>query len=264
MNTSLDPFASTPVIEVPLVDPPLERVIAQVRFGSVLSIGEMVRGFQESIRDEYPILDPESVELTVRVNGGIVDRKSKTIWRFSNGDGTWRASLTDDFIALETLKYTSRDGFVARIERLLIALREHVHPQFAERIGVRFVDRLHGEDVQRVPEYVRSEVRGIIGSELAPRVHGTMTQTRFELPDDEGVLFTRSGLLAIDDTYDPSAIRPVDHPTWLLDIDAFTERREELDPKAVASRVRMLATRIYAMFRWSVTDQMLRRFGGAP
>jgi hypothetical protein len=52
----VNPLVATPPPEVPLINAPLVRVIAQVRFPPILSIEQQafVGSFQEAIRAEYP------------------------------------------------------------------------------------------------------------------------------------------------------------------------------------------------------------------
>jgi hypothetical protein len=59
--TTFDPFSSKGPDEVPLERAPLARVIAQVRFPTIVSLGrpEFIGPFQEAIRPRYPILRSE-------------------------------------------------------------------------------------------------------------------------------------------------------------------------------------------------------------
>ena len=63
-------------------------------------------------------------------------------------------------------------------------------------------------------------------------------------------------------TVDPAAVDPVDEPSWILDIDAFLEETSAFDVEMIGSRTRALAERIYSFFRWVVTDEFHRRYGG--
>ena len=52
-----DPFTDPPPVEVPLVNAPLVRVIAQLRFPLVAAIEQrdFIAPFQEAIRSSYPV-----------------------------------------------------------------------------------------------------------------------------------------------------------------------------------------------------------------
>ncbi|MGA7328789.1 MAG: TIGR04255 family protein, partial [Rhodomicrobium sp.] len=55
------PFSGPPSAEVPLPDAPLVRVLAQVSFPQIFNIAkaDTVAPFQERIRGEYPLTQPE-------------------------------------------------------------------------------------------------------------------------------------------------------------------------------------------------------------
>lgn len=264
VGTIDNPWVGPPPREVPLTNPPLIRVIAQVRFGEILSIEGMVGPFQEAIRSDYPVLRVESAELTVASGAGAVENRTKKIWRFHDGSGHWRVSLTSGFLAIEATRYASRDDFVRRFEVLLARLEEHVRPQFAQRVGIRFIDRLVGAELADLPTLIRPEVAGPIGSSAAGPLRLSIHQAIFDLPAEGGQINARWGRLPVRTSIDPSAIDPIDEPSWILDLDAFVDGQQSLDVPRIATQVRALAEQIYRLFRWTVTDDFLRRFGGKP
>jgi uncharacterized protein (TIGR04255 family) len=71
-------------------------------------------------------------------------------------------------------------------------------------------------------------------------------------------------LVPAQGTVDPAAVDAIDEPSWLLDIDAFQAETRALDVEAAVRQARGLAERIYSVFRWAVTDEFLRRYGGQP
>jgi len=60
-----DPLRDPPPTEVPLKNPPLLRVIAQVRFPTLLAVrsADRVSGFQDALRDQYPYLEREDIAM---------------------------------------------------------------------------------------------------------------------------------------------------------------------------------------------------------
>ncbi|MEL6605291.1 MAG: TIGR04255 family protein [Cyanobacteria bacterium J06614_10] len=259
-----NPLITPPPEEVPLENAPLIRVLAQVRFPSILSIEEksFVAPFQEVIRDTYPILQPEQTRGLVIGPSGITSSSPKMVWRFFDISGNWRISLAPDFLAIETTAYSSRSDFLARLEKILIALNEHIKPKIIERFGLRYVDRLDGEDMENLSTLVRSEVAGIISSGFGDQIHQNINESLFKLPGGEGQILARWGLLPANATVDPSAIEPVDKPSWVLDLDMSLVEQREFSVENLMSDAQRFAERIYAFFRWAVTQDFLRRFGG--
>ena len=243
--------------------PPLVRVIAQLQFPVLTSVNsqDFVAPFQEAIRSDYPVLRPEQVKGIVFGPNGVKEARSTTTWRFSNVDGTWRVSLAPEFIALETTSYESRADFLARFEKVLHALVKHVDPKVIDRLGVRYIDRLEGDDLENLRKWVRPEVCGILASPLASAARHALCENAFELRDEQAEVLARWGLLPRLATVDPAAIEPIDATSWLLDLDVYRVATRKLQVAEVVEEAKRYAERIYSIFRWAVTDDFLRRYG---
>src|SRR5664279_4115839 len=162
------PFGA-PVQEVPLSRAPLVNVIAQVRFPAVMKIeadSGFVATFQELIRKDYPILRPER-QLGVMVGpGGVQSQDAGTIWRFEMKDpDAWQVTLSPTFVSLSTKRYTRRSDLIARLTVVLHALEGWLHPDVCDRVGIRYVDRVTGDQLARLSKLVRSEILGVAGDE---------------------------------------------------------------------------------------------------
>ncbi|TAK53567.1 MAG: TIGR04255 family protein [Gammaproteobacteria bacterium] len=253
-----------PPVEVRLIDAPLVRVIVQVRFPLVASVEkrDFIAPFQEAIRAEYPVLRPEQSRTVVLGQQRVMDSRSNTLWRFHDASSAWRVTLAPDFLALETSRYTSRGDFLDRLKRVLDALVTHVDPKVIDRLGVRYIDRVAGPNFIDLPLLVRPEVCGVLSTPLAPHARQSISETLFDLPESAGQVMTRWGLVPAHGTVDPAAVDAIDAPSWLLDVDAFQVKTRELDVEAIVLQARGFAERIYSVFRWAVTDEFLRRYGG--
>lgn len=260
------PLTGPPPAEVRLTNAPLVSVIAQVRFPLVASVEkrDFIAPFQEAIRAEYPVLRPEQSRGVVVGQQGLLDARSNTVWRFYDASGAWRVTLSPDFLALETSRYASRDDFLDRLKRALEALVAHVDPKVIDRLGVRYIDRVAGDDLDDLPRLVRPEVSGVLSTPLASSALHSISEAVFVLPDNTGQVMTRWGLVPAGGTVDPAAVDAIDEQSWLLDVDAFLAETRELDVEAVLQQARGFAERIYSVFRWAVTDEFLRRYGGQP
>jgi uncharacterized protein (TIGR04255 family) len=264
MSTANDPLVEPVSAEVPLQDTPLVRVIAQLRFPEILSVGqrERVAPFQEAIRARYPVLRMEQTQSFVLGSGSSVNVKPQVAWRFSDTTGHWRVSLTPEFLAIETTHYRSRADFFGRLRDVALALGEHIGPAQVDRLGVRYIDRLTGSDLDNIANLLRPEVRGILGTPAAAHAVHTLTETMFTVDEDQ--VLARWGLLPAGETVDLAAIEPATAPSFLLDLDMFSAGPLPFDVDAIVERAQRYAERVYTVFRWAVTDDLLRRFGGLP
>lgn len=264
MHATQDPFAAHVAAEVPLPNAPLVRVIAQVRFPQVLSVEkpEFVAPFQEALRKGYPVLRPEQTRNLSFGPGGVSQSAQRLVWRFMDVSQRWHVSLASDFVAVQTTAYESRADFFTRLAEVLGALAEHVGPKTVDRVGVRYIDRMTGEALDRISALVRSEVLGLVGTPLARYVQHSLGESLFSVEGGEAQLLARWGRLPARGTVDPAAIEPLDEPSWILDLDMFRSRSTEFDAEAVVAEARSYAERVYTFFRWVVTDEFLRHYGG--
>lgn len=259
----LDPLTAETPAEVPLAKAPLVRVVAQVRFPIITAIEQppFMTGFQESLRERYPVLRPETAKGVMLGPDGVAALPDRTIWRFTDLDGVWRVALAPDFMALETTKYLSRTDFVERLGEVLVALDEHVKPKLIDRLGVRYIDRVKGDAVKDIAKLIRPEVSGLSGTSIASHVQHAISEVALKV-DEETAMLARWGLLPPNGTVDPAAIEPIPEPSWILDVDMFSTKPMRFNQDVVVGRAKSFTERIYTFFRWFVNDEFLRRYGG--
>ena len=272
MHAEPTPLGAESPAEVPLRDAPLARVIAQVRFPPILSIHktDSVADFQEALRADYPHLDRNDVR---NIEFG-ADREPNiseaVIWRLADGPepATWRVSLGMDFVALETSRYDSRNDFLGRLGKVLASVETCFGPAEAQRLGLRYIDRLEGEAVRRLGELVQPSVLGILKPEagqpgvLREATAHMMTQAQFVA--EEGAIQGRWGNLPANATYDPNALPPVGEPSWVLDLDMFSLQALPFKSDELVGMAEAFSKRTYSVFRLMVTEEFLRFYGGRP
>lgn len=264
MSDLEDPFTDAPPAEVLLERAPLVRVIAQVRFPEILMVEqrEFVAPFQEAIRATYPVLRQEQTQGVLLTPVGSTPVKPQTAWRFTDIPGSWRVSLTPEFLALETTRYRDQADFIARLDVLVRVLDDCIQPRLVDRLGLRYINRIFGRELEDLPLLVRPEVRGILGTRAAERASHTICETMFE--HDDAKLLARWGRLSPGTTVDPSAVEPSPEPSWLLDLDMFDPRALPFSAERIVADARRFHRHIHSLFRWAVQDEFLRRFGGSP
>ena len=270
MATEPQKLGGPPPTEVPLQDPPLVRVLSQIRFPPILSIRneDKTADFQESIRSSYPYLKPEKLQ-NVRFSDGSDPEYNETfVWRFEDSEEEpgWRVSLGVDFVSLETSKYKSREDFLKRLEHVIKATEEAFDPAAVNRLGLRYIDRLTGDAVREISDLVEPQLLGIYSPDNGPlsslRRAMRYAQTEAMFETEEGIIQARWAFLPSRTTYDPSALEPIEEESWILDLDMFTASREDFKTDHLNKVVTGFAERIYFVFRKMVTDEFLRYYGG--
>ena len=252
--------------EILLTNPPLVQVIAQVRFSPIFSIEEkrFIASFQEAIREQYPGSREEQNHNVILGSDKAFHTRSEIIWRFYDVSGFWHITLAPSFLALETTKYTNRNNFLQRFSLVLKALKKHINPYFITRLGVRYIDRIFEEKIKILPLLIRSEVLGILGlgTPFTEYIQHSISENMFMLPDNAGQLNAHWGLIPANETIDSKTIKAIDKLSWILDLDAFQTKKRTLEVDVILKQTRYFAERIYSVFRWAVTDEFLRQYGG--
>lgn len=262
MEATFDPFSSKSPDEVPLERTPLVRVIAQLRFPPIVSLGrsDFIGPFQEAIRARYPILRQEQTA-GMMVGPFVMPGNDGVVWRFRDLTDAWRVSLGPDFIALESTVYKDRQDFFERFEQIVIALDALAKLPVYDRLGLRYINRVRGAELERLASLVRGEVLGLASSSIAGITH-SLCETLFQ--KDEVSLNTRWAWLPPNVTTDPTSIDPIPEPSWVLDLDMFRGAQKEFDTAAILKDGREFARTIHDFFRWCVTAEFLKVYGGKP
>jgi uncharacterized protein (TIGR04255 family) len=262
MKTIPAPFSGAPPEEVPLPRAPLVRVLAQVTFPLIAKLAQQdsIADFQERIRARYPLLTPEAMH-HIEMSPGTEPRvRTETVWRFSAADQAWRVSLATSFVALETTAYTSRDDFVERLTDIARAFETTVDPKLVLRVGVRYINRIEGEGLDRLADLIEPEVLGVLRTPFKDAAQHLITEAM--LRAEEGQLLARWGSLPAGATIDPQALAPLSAPSWILDLDLFTTEQSPFSADAIGARVKAFARRQYAVFRSIVKPAFLEFYGG--
>jgi len=264
MTLNLDPLVAPLPAEVPLPKAPLVRVIAQIRFPLIVSIEkrEFIAPFQEALRATYPVLRQERAQGVVFDAQGVRPAPGGLIWRFKDVEGRWQVSLAPDFVALETTSYSSRKDFFERLSAVLNALEKYFEPKIVDRIGVRYIDRLVGPALADIGKLVQPHMLGVLGTPAAGHVEQTVNESVFSVQESNAMILLRHGRVPKGATVDPAAIDPIGEPSWILDIDMFRTGSREFRAQEIVDQARGFAERIYTIFRWAVSEEFLRHFGG--
>ena len=113
------------------------------------------------------------------------------------------------------------------------------------------------------PRLVRAEVRGITGTAAATHAALALSESIFELPDAQSSRALGACSRQVPPV-DPAAIEPASEKSWILDLDMFSAAPMPFAVERVLTEAQRFAERIYTVFRWAVSDDFLRRYGGTP
>ena len=243
------------VPDVRLANSPLVEVVCQVRFPPILRITkEDPIDFQEAVRHRFPELALEQ-GVVLRIPGigsgdelG-VDPKTR-LYRFKSKDGASSISLTADFYALSSTKYSHWENFAADLELAHQAAQKVYQLPYATRIGLRYINRLTLENTgaqnrEELLNMVRGELNALLLSEGWTEPNELLSQ--LVLSDDSAKLTLRSAY-ALEE----------DKPFLLLDYDYFEESRLPLE--GLLERTNRYHQKIYDAFRWSIRADKISVF----
>jgi uncharacterized protein (TIGR04255 family) len=264
-------FSLTPIDEVHLHNAPLAKVLMQVQFSRT---PQLVTDASEAIIADalgrYPVrrrqfgtgipsvvINGQPMQIPAGVPAG-------SVLLFSEPTGSWQVAVAETSVSLETTDYSTRDDFCDRAGEMLQTIAALALPPVVDRIGLRYINRLVGERLPRVPEFVIPQLQVLCGSVEPPlELHHSVTESQIEIAETER-LQVRSGLLQANSGFDP-ALPGVPEPSWLLDIDVFTtEGGFAFDADELTQRLRRYAEVAYAFFRFATNDAFQDEHRGAP
>ncbi|MGB5111747.1 MAG: TIGR04255 family protein [Mycobacterium sp.] len=270
MATTPNPFAVQEPGYIPLDPDPLVRTIAQVRFQQLTKFtaneDAVAAAIATALADEYPLIE-EGREVSVTLTpGGMTESSTSTrLWRLASADGSWQISFGGTFLSIDTTAYTRRTDFAQRLAAAWDALNTQVQVPFITRLGVRYINQLTDREahLNRLSELLRPEALGVGIAEDHPGVElmSNISEAQYRFADG-GRLMARWGLLPEGVTID-TASQPYGYSTWVLDTDSYQEFTPgSKKPDDITEDVKALSLNGYKFFRWAVTEEFLKEFGG--
>ncbi|SRR5579875_1091033 len=237
---------------------PLEKVICQLKFPSILKIEtESPAEFQECIRSDYPFYKrtpavklPAGLptELAALLTKDLPLEIAQTAHEFGSRDERWTLSLTQNFIALTCQSYDRWENFKDHLDRPLRALKELYAPACFTRIGLRYRDVIRrsvlGLDQIGWAELLQPWVAGALAApEIAADVEHSAQELVVRLPDGRSRVRVHHGL-AVDASSQELC--------YVIDADFFDDQQVELSH--VIECLDFLNRQARLFFRWCITD----------
>lgn len=239
---------------------PLEEVICQVRFPTILRIdAEVPAAFQERIRQAYPLYKAKAnIRFAANVPGelaSLLEREmpaatKQAAYEFSTPNGHWVLTLTRDFLALTCRNYIRWEQFKDRLAGPLEALQDIYKPALFTRLGLRYRDvirrSLLGLEGRSWAELLSPWIAGAFGSpDLAEEIAHSAHEIVINLPNGRSRAQIHHGLVKEEGQ---------DEQCYLIDGDFFDDTHTE--PGHALERLDTLKQQAGLFFRWCIKETL--------
>jgi uncharacterized protein (TIGR04255 family) len=243
----------------------------QVRTAAVVSLERYVPEIQENLRRSgFPKFTKSRIH-EIRFEAD-AEPKSSTSDRFEfqTRDGRTGVVLMANALALHTNTYQHFEDFLSTFERALGLINPVLSIEFAERLGIRYVDLVRLADGERFDQYMTG---GILGPD--PSSFGmARALSRFEMlgPTDVGTLALRQWQMSNGNFLPPDLLpSTLNHPTSLaadevvslLDLDHYAERQFDFELNEIKNLAWQLHDNLDRAFRGVVTEFALEKWGSS-
>lgn len=237
---------------------PLRLALCQVRFPTLFGLeGSEVRPFSEALFDSYPRISQESLvaqQIEISPLGGVRQQggQLQPAYRFASEGGDWIATLTPDWLSLETTAYTGFRDFVQRWHSIFLEALKAFKLSHETRLGIRYVNELQvGEKASpaKLKETLSPEVLGAVSLDLdAEGISRSWQEVRFT--HSEGGCTMQHGY-----------VQNVKQDwVYVLDFDGYREGHREIDPIEQVRALAQINHHVFGLFRRSVTDDCFASF----
>jgi uncharacterized protein (TIGR04255 family) len=245
---------------------PLVFVLSQVRFPAVLKMDGYVPDIQEALRKlGFPRYSKEDIQ---QFSFGPAEQRLERDkrWVFVSRNRDEGVVLSSNFVVYETSDYDVFETFLDRFAPVLELIGETTGSEFAEQIGLRYVDLIRRSDDLAASEFLRENVRGLSQEDLGAKTsrHQFITQARTE----HGDLFVRSFENSGPDMMPPDLISThlrfkvdredlKDETYRILDIDHIAKGEFDFRSSELVERLWELHAFSSKAFRGAVTEQAI-------
>ena len=238
---------------------PLEEVICQLRFPTILSITSTPPvAFQEAIRADYPWFAQQTVPEIPDVPAefrdmmqGFAGAQTPPSFAFDTENRGRKITLAQDSLAVSEREYRQWGYFRQEIQRAESLLREIYNPTFYTRIGLRYRDvldrRQYGLENERWSALLNPSFIGLLGDEhVSEEVRESQTRVVLAIPDvDGGQVLLQQGLVIKEGD---------DLPVYVIDADFSTQHR--CDPNDAFYAADKFNKWAGDLFRWAISSTL--------
>jgi uncharacterized protein (TIGR04255 family) len=245
---------------------PIVVAICQVRYEQNLRVSDGDTGLtiHEQLGGQqgpYPTIEPMqamTAQIEVGPSGfglasaapmpGIQSRG----WRLKSADAAWTVAIMPDNVSIETTAYTQwSEDFEPRFIRLLEIIADQIKPAVAERIGLRYVNRLNEPKLTEPKDWIDVVAPELLGpvcnSFWAAGIRNIQQQLDLDAGDGAHCL-VRHGFV-------PSPKGDIDG--YALDYDVFRQIPHRFDVEDIGEAVNQFHRIALAIFQKSLAPTYL-------
>lgn len=253
----------------PLKNPPVYFTLAQVRFNPLLKLQEFLPAVQEQMRkDGFPDFSAQ----TAFVLQFHLDGKSpptpmpRERFTFGSVDRTHAFVLDQDSLTLQSTRYGRFEDFCETFIKGLAVVHEAVQLSFAERVGLRYLDRVAPLTDDTLEDYLQPEVLGL-SARLKGKTLQSYSETLSQVDDislrsrvviQEGGLSFPPDLMPGEMMFDQRHVVTFNGRHAILDNDGSISDRSEFDLDLVAKQLDAIHMVIGDSFRASATEHAFK------
>lgn len=248
---------------------PLVYVVLQVRTAAVVSLERYIPEIQESLRRSgFPkFIKGKIHEIKFEAD---TEPKSNTFDRFEfqSRNGRTGIVLSANAVALHTNDYQHFDEFLVTFEKALQLINPVLSIEFAERVGLRYVDLVRLADGEEFHQYMTGNILGPDASAFGV----ARSFSRFEMigRSEVGTLAFRHWQMSngnflppdlLPSTLSHSTVLKPEEVVSLLDFDHYAERQLDFDIDQIKRLLWQLHDNLDRGFREVVTEFARDKWG---
>lgn len=237
-----------------LPDAPVIRVLAQVRWPNFSNhearVESLLEVLNSELGDDYPRYETAH-ELQLVLGGDAFQPQQQVgpaLHRLSSWDLAWTVTLAPNFIVLETSQYSRRSDFISRFSKVLSVVQGARQVPVISRIGYRYTNRV--DDSSGLESWISGLIpamQGHFGLPLSEAIKPVQSTGEILMHIDDRALMARWAVLPPNAVIEPT-IAPSERPSWILDLDSFSERERPFDFESITEEARVLAANAFQFF----------------
>lgn len=243
---------------------PIIYTLCQVKFPTVGTIDEArAEAMHGPLRSDYPYRIPqETTEITVAMGPDMPTPVVRRGWQLLDRRKISGFSLDSTSLIYRTASYTDFEHFVAETMRGVKGMLESLKPAVIERIGLRFVDLIEGQEDGDLNKFIEAPLFG-----FTPKVEGfepQATQQFVRGKTPEGLLLLRYSrakhAAALPADLADVALAEMraprnDRESVIIDIDHFRDNADlDPDPAQIQRVIEKLQGPMSTLFKDAVTQ----------
>jgi uncharacterized protein (TIGR04255 family) len=259
---------SQPVLK--LARSPLVFVLVQVKFPAMLKMGRHIADIQEALVDKG-LTKYIQEQIQQVVFGPHIKTEQDKRWLFASRDGTKSAMLTKDFLVYQTTRYEVFETFLETFVGILDTIKTHVRIDYAEQIGLRYIDLVLPTETSPARNFVRESLRGLSTDDLD--VSKTRHQCAIQAKTQQGDLFIKSFENCgkkfmppdLDVTHLKFDVEPAENELFrILDFDHIFRGEVDFDSDTLKEKLWALHDQLSRAFIAAVTEEAVAHWTREP